>query len=1129
MFPNIELTSQVASHALAEVIGDDLPQSLPHLWSCLSEHDKKKQIAIKSLQNQNPHLNIVWTYSDLHIRVNALAAALHGLGIQKGDAIAAFLDNRAEWAMLFWTSIRLDTVFVPLDPRTIKSREEITHILSVTKPAVLVVLDEGTADSLRQNFTDLIAPIAVRIVLFRQGKEVDDSWMSMEEFMSLSGTLNNEREMAASNHVTKIAVPSPSNDLDIPALVIFTSGTTSLPKAALLTYSNIVAAAFAFRQVRHLGFESVLLQHLPVFHSWSICMSLAVWLSGGTIVYPSRNFDARATISGIEKETCTDMLAVPSMIQALVTHTLVKTTNFQSLQTIDLAGTIILPDVVRACQDLLQAPKTSVVYGMTEGSGVAGSDNYHIPYTRDTIPSILPCGTAMAGARLKVCVPGTRTVLKRGETGELHMGGLQVISGYLDRESTDFYTDGGVNWVVTGDQAKIDEGGLLYVLGRYKDVIIRGGENLSPAIIERCLDSITGIKDTQVIGIADEIAGEVPVAIMRKTPELTLSNFQIQQAVARSLGQVHCPQYIFELQKDLSLEDYPRTTSGKINKREFKSTVEQHMSHLSNGNGVGEVVTSTIDRLITIWARVSGRTKVEISADEHADTFADSITMMQFCNIVRKDMGKRIAVEDLVGDIDIARQAEIVDSLPLAEDLGSHQTREGPPLTKDMVHAHGDHVRAKDTQKEIETLLQPYGFGWSDVEDVYPTGESVALMTRRSRLRNWNRRHAYHAPGSSVQDLRRAATVCLKIHPTFRSLIVGHGTKLPLYVVLRPSNRWCNLAVSEGHTVEAPEDLKTYRLNDDDLDYAICPGPLLRLMIIHIRSTNGAGIIYSCHHSTFDALSLSIWHEDVDIALRTGKSPKSHADFKPFAERKFACLDSPNTITALRFHVDRLKGWQDHRDALWPPQRAPQFFRGSDSQWTHTDGTVGRPQERKSLDSQPCGTAGINASVTLPSLPSIKSTHGITAQILVKAALAILNIHHTGADQAFFSQTEAARVWPTATGDPDPTLPNTMDIAGPTWEIVVNRIHISPSQPLLTFLQNLQEEQKLLSRHAQVPWKKLESQLTTSSSSRPHEPELEHKPQQYELHDTVFRRQCFNWLPNTRANASSERLLNEVQ
>ncbi|KAL9594224.1 MAG: hypothetical protein Q9179_005494 [Wetmoreana sp. 5 TL-2023] len=160
-------------------------------------------------------------------------------------------------------------------------------------------------------------------------------------------------------------------------------------------------------------------------------------------------------------------------------------------------------------------------------------------------------------------------------------------------------------------------------------------------------------------------------------------------------------------------------------------------------------------------------------------------------------------------------------------------------------------------------------------------------MTRRFRLRDWNRRHAYYVPDSTVQGLRRAVTSCLRVHPVLRSMIVDHGEDLPLYVVLRPNHRWFDLAISDEYEVDSPDDLNTFRLNDDEKDYAITPGPLCKIMIVYVRNTNGAGLIYFCHLSTLDALSFSLWHEDIDIALRTGKPPNSHADFKSFAERKY--------------------------------------------------------------------------------------------------------------------------------------------------------------------------------------------------------------------------------------------------
>ncbi|KAL8783246.1 MAG: hypothetical protein Q9213_004758 [Squamulea squamosa] len=1056
--------------------------------------------------------DVVWTYSELHNKAERLAATLFGLGLRKGDNIAAFLDNRAEWALLCWASVRLDAVFVPLNPRVIQSKDEVNHILRVIKPRAVVVLDQNDAKELERFSSNSTAEVSVRVIVTSAGSGLNNEWATLSTLMSLSVRANGTSIDNGAGEVVGIEdLPAPVNDPNQTMIVLFTSGTTSLPKASISTYQNILASAYACKASRHLNPDSTNLQHLPVFHSWSICVTWAFWVSAATVVYPSRTFDARASIAAIERAECTHMPAVPSMIHALITRPSLSTAKLDSLHSIDLAGTMILPEIIEACMDKLKALCSSAVYGMTECGFLCASDTNKLPFTRHNIPRIVPCGTAMPGGRVRVCKLGSREILKRGETGELHVGGLQVTKGYLDSKSNDFYQENGINWLVTGDQAQIDERGLVYVLGRYKDLIIRGGENISPASIERCLDAIAGISDSQVVGIPDEIAGEVPIAVVRKTAEVQLSNYQIQQTVSRDLGKIYSPQYILELQ-EIGLADYPRTTSGKIKKGDLRTAVEQHLSQINgiHHNANSSNVTSTIQTLLNLWSRVSGRSADGISPGERADTFADSIMMMQFCNKVAKDLGKIIAVEDLVGDVTIMKQAQIIDARPTAERSNAEESRPGPPTAADMVHVDGDEDAAGRCQQKVESLLRPHGLRWDEVEDIIPTGQMIALMTGRTRLRNWNRRHAFHVPGASVDDLYWAVTTCLELHPTFRSMILDHGEAKPVYVVIRPSNRWHRLAITKDHNLEVnnPEDLMTFYFEDDDIDHAIPPGPLFKILLVQIRNKNAAGLIIFGHHSTFDALSMSTFFEDLDIALHTRKPPKPHAEFKRFAESMYRYLESPNANTAVAIHVERLKGHTSHRNALWPPQRAPQFFRGSDSQWTHVDGTPGKPSERQILDDdEPQGVAGINGSIILPCLATLRSTHGITANIVFKAALALLNVHHTGASQAFFGQAEAARVWPAPEGEPDPGLPNTIDIAGPTFETVVNRIHVNRERSLLEWLRELQEEQALLTKYAQAPFQRIEAALRASS-----DPDT---VSEHELHDSVFRRQCFNWLPPT--------------
>ncbi|KAL8867062.1 MAG: hypothetical protein Q9174_005905 [Haloplaca sp. 1 TL-2023] len=907
-----------SNRALAEAVGESPTKPLPHLWTSLSDQAttcSKNHPAIKSInqpipfEHDNANLtgDIVWSYSELYSRSERLAARFSNLGIRKGDSVAAFLDNRAEYALLFWASIRLDAVFVPLNPRIISAEKELQHVLRVVTPRVLVVIDGSSVRELENIAADLIGKVKIRIVLDRIDQCLANEWITMKSLVS-------DSDIAKA--ATQQGLPSPINDLDQTMVIVFTSGTTSLPKASISTYGNVLASAGAFEGWRHLDHESSFLQHLPVFHAWSIYVTWALWTSGATVVYPSRTFDARASLDAIGRERCTHMCAVPSMIQALVAHPSLPDAKLDSLQSIDLAGTMIPPEIIEACMNELKAQYSSVLYGMTEGSAICGLDIYEAPSTRHNIPQVVSCGKVAPGARLRVCRPDSKIVLQRGATGELHMGGLQVTKGYLDRPSKDFYQENDINWLVTGDQARTDEEGFVYILGRYKDLIIRGGENISPTAIERCIDTIEGIKDSQVVGLPDEIAGEVPVAVIRRSTIPGPTKYQIQQRVSKTLGRMFSPQYILDL-NEIGLTEYPRTTSGKIKKGDLKDHVSQHLSRGREQGRDSDQHRPTVEILIALWARLSGREAHSISLEECADTFADSIMMMQFCNLVGKELDKTIAVDEIMGDTSIEEQAQMIDDRSTIKRPNTSAVRSGPPTAADMVHVNGDLDAASRCQRKVEALLQPHGLDWEDVEDVIPTSQTAALMTRRTRLRNWNRRHAYLAPNASIADLHRAITMCLQVHPILRSMILAHGEALPLYVVVRSSDRWHQLAISTGHTVDIAEDLKTIHFESDDLDFAIPPGPLFRFMLFNIRNEDSAGLVISCHHSTFDALSMGLFFEDLDMALSMRRQPKPHASFKQFADRKYGFRESVNADEAVAWHIKRLKGYAKHRNGQW--------------------------------------------------------------------------------------------------------------------------------------------------------------------------------------------------------------------
>ena len=434
------------------------------------------------------------------------------------------------------------------------------------------------------------------------------------------------------------------------------------------------------------------------------------------------------------------------------------------------------------------------------------------------------------------------------------------------------------------------------------------------------------------------------------------------------------------------------------------------------------------------------------------------------------------------------------------------KSEEGPTGEHNMIHCHNDEAKAHKTQMEAERVLSHAGLVWEDVESVIPMPDILALYVRPFRLRTWNHPQIYTSPRTTVGRLRQAVEICLSNQPLLRTMASHYDDQITLYLIMRPTKRWFEVAITEGHQVEELEDLTSWGL-DTDLDFAAFPGPLFRIMIVQIKNTDTVGLIYHGNHAVFDALSIPLWLEDLDTALRSKKSvPQPRADFNMYARIYYESRNHDDVNAACTYHYKRLRGITHVKEALWPPRRAPQWFKGNDQNWIHTDGTPGHPSERKELNnSKDTGLNGIRRSISLPSLPQLKQTHNITAQIVIKAACALLNVHCSQQQQAIFSQYEAGRSWPLSSDATEQNLPNMMDIAGPTMEQILNRISVTRDETVSAFLERLRAEQIELTRHAHAPFRKLQA-IIAADEDLPGDA----------LFDDICRRQVFNWLPNTR-------------
>ena len=482
--PNINGSSDDEAQMRAEIFGPAVPGLDQTLWDVLSASatERPHREAIVSLwQDESgneapPHAECLrWTYHDLLSRAETVAAALRRQGCGAGMQLAAVLWNSAEWALFLWTAARLDMTFVPIDPRV---PGDVQSMLSTLEPGVVVVQD---LDCTAAAIVWRDASKRRDVLCIQCSGRPDDSWIGLAELtggMELSGAC---APLAAVNR-----------DTDLPMLIIFTSGTTGTPKGCVHTNRNVISQLNRYERNPDCSVMERWLVHTPTSHIFAINNVLRAWKAGDTVVFPSRTFDVASTIMALTQENCSVMSATPTLAKTLMAHGSFPTTEHLHLSIVTVAGAQIRKDDIDLCRQGLGAKNAIQAYGLSEGAPLISwsrtdpmlADGYHIGV-----------GKVLPGTNVRICRQGSKDILNRGQVGELHVGGSSIISNYLGNVNCDsFYNDHRGNWFVTGDQAKLDHDGVVHILGRYKDIIIRGGENIAPQKIEFALERIQDLE-----------------------------------------------------------------------------------------------------------------------------------------------------------------------------------------------------------------------------------------------------------------------------------------------------------------------------------------------------------------------------------------------------------------------------------------------------------------------------------------------------------------------------------------------------------------------------------------------------------------------------------------------------------
>jgi fatty-acyl-CoA synthase len=492
-----------------------------------------------------------WTYADLDRDVNDLARGLVAAGIEKGDRVGVWAPNCAEWTITQYATAKIGAILVNVNPsyRT----HEFAYAVNQSGLRTLVSAEEFKTSNYRQMVEDTAAdcPRLERVVYIGTG-----DWDELVE----SG-----RDLPDSTVADRMAVLRPDDPINIQ----YTSGTTGYPKGATLSHRNILNNGYFTTEL--IGFTEAdrLAIPVPFYHCFGMVMgNLGCTSHGATMVIPAPGFDPETTLRCIEAERCTGVYGVPTMFIAMQNHPAFAEVDLTSLRTGLMAGSPCPVEVMKRCVNDMHMSEVGIAYGMTETSPVSTQTRMDDDLERRTAT----IGRVHPHVEIKIVDPATGETVERGEPGEFCTRGYSVMLGYWEdpQKTREAIDDDG--WMHTGDLAEMREDGYCNIVGRIKDMVIRGGENIYPREIEEFLYTHPDIEDVQVIGVPDERYGEELCAWIRmRSGAEPLDEEQVREFCTGKLAHYKIPRYV------MLVDEFPMTVTGKIRKVQMREETAKRL------------------------------------------------------------------------------------------------------------------------------------------------------------------------------------------------------------------------------------------------------------------------------------------------------------------------------------------------------------------------------------------------------------------------------------------------------------------------------------------------------------------------------------------------------------------------
>jgi len=489
------------------------------------------------------------TYGELVAQCEEVACGLMARGVKKGDRVGIWSPNRYEWVIVQYATSAMGAILVNINPAYRTS--ELEYALNQSGISFLIL-----AARFRQaDYVAMLGEVKGRCPGLREALVLEDGWDALKR----DGTKVEPGEL----HELEATL-----QFDDPINIQYTSGTTGFPKGATLTHHNILNNGYFIGETLRYTEQDRVCIPVPFYHCFGMVLgNLACTTHGSTMVIPAEAFDPVLTMETVQQERCTSLYGVPTMFIGELEHARFKDFDFSSLRTGIMAGSPCPVEVMKKVQTVMHIPEMTIAYGMTETSPVSTQCTTDDPLER----RVSTVGRVHPHVEIKIIDPSTGAVVPRDTPGELCSRGYIVMRGYWNNDEATRQAIDPARWMHTGDLATMDGDGYINIVGRIKDMIIRGGENIYPREVEEFLYSHPDIADVQVIGVPSEKYGEEVMAWVKLREGSSAAGDEIAAWCKGKIASYKIPRHW------KFVDSFPMTITGKIQKFKMRETAVEEL------------------------------------------------------------------------------------------------------------------------------------------------------------------------------------------------------------------------------------------------------------------------------------------------------------------------------------------------------------------------------------------------------------------------------------------------------------------------------------------------------------------------------------------------------------------------